>query len=303
MAWTESRSRDEWLAEVKRRGERLRRRRQLTVALISALALVLPASALAGFLTADSGGDQQLAVAGPPSPPATGPASATEASPDPGTTLPSEPAALDAPVPTTTNYGVPVLNPDRRAEPPVLPAGGAVATLAPPGTVPPNDDPVVRVTTTVATSRTTIPSLLPNQSTASGTAAGAAVARQSPCPAEALQIDVVPSKARFALGETVSGTFFLQTREASDCSVALPGSFRIEEVATGKVLATVGATSEFASPARAEPGKMLTSTFSWDQTDCSGSSCTQVPSGLYQAVAVWPDGGPYRGWGEFRIGG
>lgn len=302
MAWTESRSRDEWLAEVKRRGERIRRRRRMAVAFVGVLALFLPLSALAGFVTADPGRDQQLQVAGPAATSAARSRAASELSSGPGTTVPSEPAPEEAPAPTTTIYGLPAQTVNPLVEPPALPANGAV-TLAPPGSIPLTDDPVVRTTTTLTSPRTTTsPPLLPNQSIASSTSGGAA-ARLAPCPPEALQIDVVPSKATFAVGETVSGTFFLQTRQASDCSVSLPSSFRIEEVASGKVLGAVGATTEFASPARAEPGKMLTSTFSWYPADCSDSSCGQVAPGLYQAVAVWSEGGPYRGWGEFRIGG
>lgn len=121
------------------------------------------------------------------------------------------------------------------------------------------------------------------------------------CPAEALQIDVVPTKATFGRGETARGVGFVQTRAARGCLAPTPAFFRIEDVATGKVLATVPATSESPSPIEAEPGKMYTSNFSWDQKDCSGTVCAQAPVGLYQAVIVWTWDGPYRGWGEFRI--
>ncbi|HVL04806.1 MAG TPA: hypothetical protein VM388_02390 [Acidimicrobiales bacterium] len=303
MAWTESRSRDEWLAEVRRRGGRLRRRRRVAAALVGALAMVPPLSVAAGFLTADQGREQEVSVAGPaPAGGASGPVTAREVAPAPGITLPDEPEPVQDPAAPTTLPGLSPENLHRRAEPPV-PGDGAV-TQAPPMTTPPADDPVVRAATTLPPPATTAPpQLTPNQPTAGGLSAGAPGSALAPCPAEGLQLDVVPSKATFSLGETVSGMFFLQTGRAGDCRITLPASFRIEDVATGKVLGTVGATTELPSPARAEPGKMYTSTFSWDQSDCSGATCAQAAPALYQAVAVWSDGGPYRAWGEFRVAG
>lgn len=124
----------------------------------------------------------------------------------------------------------------------------------------------------------------------------------APCPPRGLQIDVVPTKATFFAGETVRGMFFVQTAGAIGCAVAMPTSFRIEEVATGKVVGHVAATSEYPSAIKSD-GWMYTSTFEWDRQDCSGSTCAPVPPSLYQAVAEWTGGSPYRGWGEFRIGG
>lgn len=122
-----------------------------------------------------------------------------------------------------------------------------------------------------------------------------------PCAAEALQIDVVPTKATFAAGEMVRGMFFVQTSRATGCAIAMPTSFRIENVATGKVLGSTPAVTEVPSPLAAGGG-MHTSTFAWEPQDCSGPTCEPVPAALYQAVAEWHGGSPYRGWGEFRIG-
>lgn len=124
----------------------------------------------------------------------------------------------------------------------------------------------------------------------------------APCPPEGLQIDVVPTKATFLAGDTVGGMFFVQTGRAVGCAVAMPTSFRIEEVATGKVVGNVAATSEYPSAIKSD-GWTYTSTFEWDRQDCSGATCVPVPPSLYQAVAEWTGGSPYRGWGEFRIGG
>lgn len=123
-----------------------------------------------------------------------------------------------------------------------------------------------------------------------------------PCVPEALQIDVVPTKATFSAGETVKGMFFVQTAGATNCAVAMPATFRIENVATGKVLGSTPAVTEVPSPF-ASNGKMQTSTFAWEPRDCSGPTCTPLPPALYQAVAEWSGGSAYRGWGEFRIGG
>lgn len=123
-----------------------------------------------------------------------------------------------------------------------------------------------------------------------------------PCVPEALQIDVVPTKATFPAGETVKGMFFVQTSRATNCAVAMPATFRIENVATGKVLGSTPAVTEVPSPF-ASDGKMQTSTFAWEPRDCSGPTCTPLPPALYQAVAEWAEGSSYRGWGEFRIGG
>ncbi|MDQ4069987.1 MAG: hypothetical protein M3203_11035, partial [Actinomycetota bacterium] len=59
MPWTESRSRDEWLAEVRRRGERIRRRRRLAVSAVGAVALLVPGAALVSLSSA-GGPDPQL---------------------------------------------------------------------------------------------------------------------------------------------------------------------------------------------------------------------------------------------------
>jgi hypothetical protein len=129
-----------------------------------------------------------------------------------------------------------------------------------------------------------------------------AAAGSFPCVPEALQIDLVPTKATFAAGETVRGMYFVQTYGATNCSVAMPASFRIENVATGKVLGSTPAITEVPNPLAAD-GQTHTSTFAWEPRDCSGPTCTTLPPALYQAVAEWSGGSSYRGWGEFRAGG
>ena len=51
----------------------------------------------------------------------------------------------------------------------------------------------------------------------------------------------------------------------------------------------------------AEPGKSFSSSFTWDQKNCSGSSCAQVPAGTYVVIADWTESGPYSGRSSFQI--
>jgi hypothetical protein len=314
LPWTESRSRDEWLAEVRRRGERIRRRRRIGYAAVVAVALVLPVNFTAAALRSSPGREVELTVAGPAlvgdttPPPAQSDVAASGDVPPPAAT------AFEAPTTTLAERQPESISRPLVTETTVRP----FVTPASPGPDAPADDPVVRSTTTVPPPQTIgnpvvptnpstsaapqIASATPATSSALAASAGLGVSSLPACAADALQIDVVPSKPAFLAGETVKGTFCVQTYRATDCSVAMPASFRIENVATGAVLGSVPSTTEVPSPVRAD-GNMYTSTFAWEPRDCSGSVCTDVPPGLYQAVAQWTDGTSYRGWGEFRIGG
>ena len=304
MPWTDSRSREEWLAEVQRRGSRIRRRRRAGFGAVAALALVLPVSLTATALRSGPERAVELSVAGPVLGGGTTPAADTPAPAPPNEVATGEvpavaPTAVDAPTTTVAEVHERVST-----------VNGTPGPRSTPTAVVPADDPVIGPATTLAPPTTIgsvvqTPALSPGAgapSPASGTQVASAAPTLPACAAEALQIDVVPSKATFTVGETVKGTFFVQTYKASDCLVSMPASFRIENVATGAVVGSVTSTTEGPNLIRAD-GKMYTSTFSWDQQDCSGSVCTQVPPALYQAVAQWTNGVPYRGWGEFRIAG
>lgn len=315
MPWTDSRSRDDWLAEVRRRGERIRRRRRIGYGAVVAVALVLPVNFTAAALRSTPERSVELSVAGPvfvgdaAPPPSRSDVATSADEPPPAVT------AFDAPAITVAERQPESISRPFVTETTVRPI---IAPASPESAPPPADDPVVRSTTTVPPPQTIGNPVVPTNQSTGGTAqiASATPATATPttasaasapsslpaCAAEALQIDVVPSKPAFLVGETVRGTFFVQTYRATDCSVAMPASFRIENVATGAVLGSVTAATEVLSPVKAD-GKMYTSTFAWEPRDCSGSACTDVPPGLYQAVAQWTDGTPYRGWGEFRIGG
>lgn len=289
----ETRSRDEWLAEVKRRGGRLRRRRQLTMAFIGALAMMLPFSAMAGFLTADSDLGRQLSVAGPP--------------PAPG--HPQAPAGADdvirgsddtLPEPTTTST--------LKAEPPAEAVPGRTqASTA--------DDPVVRMTTTTAPlSNSSTPSQSPTQSTTiplpSTTVPAAATLSdqvQCPCPEPVtcpksdVRVIVTTDKAVYAQGETVRGWATLENRSASACRLPTEMFLKVQN-GVGKVVGDFSGNPDFQiSLVDVQPGGTSTTTaVTWNARDCSGSACLPLPPGTYAWVA---DYFPYDGVATFQISG
>lgn len=117
---------------------------------------------------------------------------------------------------------------------------------APEAAIPTIDDPIVRRTPTDA------PPVAPVVAAPDrGGPPAPAAPGVPPCVPQALQIDVVPTKARFSAGETVEGMFFVQTSGATNCAVAMPTSFRIENVATGEVLGSTPAVTEV--PTRSLP--------------------------------------------------
>ena len=294
MPWTESRSRQEWLEEVKRRGERLRRRRRLSFAVVGALALVLPATALATFFGA--GGDNRdvhLAVAGPPP---TGEVAGAVPTTGAGDT-PSAPPQEE----TTTTTAEPQLRVEAahgRTEPPS------------PGSSVPLDDPVLRRPgatnppvpsgNSASDPNTPIPSepVSPPPTVAPPTTAPGAAS----CPSSDVPVTVTTDKSTYAPGETVRGSTTIENRGGAACLLPTRGFVRILNAA-GKQVSNFAYTMEYRFPVLAEPGKTFTTPFSWDQKDCSGPSCVQVPSGHYTVVADWTEGGPYSGRGSFTIGG
>ena len=298
MPWTESRSRDEWLAEVRRRGERIRRRRHLAVSAVGAVALLVPGYAV---LSLSSVGEPdrsfQVAAGGPVT---------TAAS---GAELPSVMGSDDV-APTTTAL-VP--------SPAVPPAGPSFSTTtievhrrgASVESVPVRDEPVVRaappLTPTTAGERNGAA-----QGTLSGAAnsAGAAppastavpttAASPPPCPASEVRVTVTLEKSAYAPGETVRWSSTLENRSASTCLVSGRAFFHVEN-GSGTTVGSFPYTANYMLPVPAEPGKTITNTGSWDQRDCSASPCVQVPAGPYVVVAEWTEGGPYVGRGSFQI--
>lgn len=201
MPWTESRTREEWLAEVRRRGERIRRRRRVALSVVGALALVLPVSALVSMTGGDP--DPNLRV--------------TAAGPGQGSTA----AGALLPIVTTTSLEAEIAH--------VPPSGSAAA--AEPGSVPsaeasppttaevhrragavngraPYDDPVVRPAPTTT--------LGEGGSTGNSSSSPALAAPSAPppttdptlttCPVSEVEVVVTVERSNYASGETVQWT-------------------------------------------------------------------------------------------------
>lgn len=301
MPWTESRSRDEWLSEVRRRGERIRRRRRFTAAVAGSFALVLPLSAVTGYLAGQPERGVELSVAGPapldrPVPPDTGP----------------QVSRLPADEPATTTTTIAELH-----------GRVAASTGSPPPTFPAADDPVVRSTTA-----TTLPAPLLGSVPAGGSALAAATPLAPPEPAPATCVEsefsltISLGKKAYAPGEAVSVSSTLEKRSPGTC--LLP-DWRVELIlmnSAGTDLTEVaGSTSsshtadqykKWVDPCRpddcrrpVDPGPVLTATYSWEMIDCrnyptgpvipvppDGSHCRPFPPGTYTVVADWKGPGP-----------
>ncbi|HEV2757955.1 MAG TPA: hypothetical protein VGV86_00175 [Acidimicrobiales bacterium] len=272
----------------------------MATALFGALALVLPVSAMATFLGRAERGVELTATGLPPSsaPAVTGDVSGpptTAANGDAPTatdaTTTEEPARPSGGLSPTTTVEVPSRVPSvNGAGPP--PAAPATSVL-------PADDPVVRPP----------PGSLPGGN-ASAAGGGAVTGpppgpptndpQMAPCPAADVTVSVTTEKDAYAPGETVRGSSTLANGSTTTCLLPTRAFFRVLD-ASGKTVGSFAYTLELRMPVKAEPGKTFTSAFVWDQKDCSGSSCLQVPAGTYTAVADWNESGPYSGRGSFRI--
>ena len=235
-----------------------------------ALAVILLAVALVTLLA--GGGDPEVRLtAGGPVPAGDTPSTAAGGQP---------PAPPDAT--TTTNDRLRVEAVHGRTspgEPPASPPAPDVRT--------PSSDP---------SGSTTSPVLVPPPSTTVAPAAGAA----EPCPRSAVKVTVATDRAAYGPGQGVQGSSSLENRSATACLLPTRAFFRITNGA-GKDVGSFAYTLEFRLPVRAEPGKTFTSTFTWDQKDCAGSACAQVPPGTYAAVADWTESGPYTGTTTFQV--
>jgi hypothetical protein len=297
LPWTESRSREEWLAEVRRRGERIRRRRLLAVSAVGAVALLAPAFAVASYtIDGDRGRRLQVAAEGPPpSRGATGPS------------LPSVIAGGQALSTTTTLAGAEPLPEVTAPSGPLYSTTTTAADVnrraSPTTVVPSYDDPVVRPTpsTTVTDG---------NSSRSSGATTSPTVTTLPPppgeptlsaCPTGDVKVTVVVGKPTYAPGETVSWSSTIENRSPTACLMSGRAFFHVEDTA-GKIVGSFAYTADYMLPVKAEPGKTITNSGTWDQKDCSGPACTQVPAGAYVVVAGWTEGGPWTGRGSFQIG-
>ena len=107
-------------------------------------------------------------------------------------------------------------------------------------------------------------------------------------------------RTAYAPGQVVQGASTLENRSATACLLPTRAFFRIVNGA-GKDVGSFAYTADFRFPVPAEPGKTFTSTFTWDQKDCAGSACVQVPPGTYTVVADWRESGPYTGSTTLQI--
>ncbi len=285
----ETRSRDEWLAEVKRRGGRLRRRRRVGFGAVAALALVLPVSVTAGVLSGGAERAVELSVAGP------APAGGMAPLPAPPNELATgEVPAVAAPAEEAPTTSIAEVH-ERVAS-----INGVPAPRSSPASEPPADEPVIRPETTTTSpsgsSSSPVRPMPPPTTVPPATSEPAA----APCAPSEARVTVSTEKASYGPGESVRGASTLENRSSSACLLPTRAFFRIMNAA-GKDVGSFAYTLELRMPVRAEPGKVFTSTFTWDQLDCAGSACAQVPPGTYTAVADWTESGPYTGSTTFHI--
>ena len=287
----ETRSHDEWLAEVKRRGGRLRRRRQLAMAVVGAVALVLPVSVLTTLLDGDADRDVSQLVAGPGR-----------------TTSPAGDIAPSAEIGAGSAGEIPFLEPTTTT---VMPASPGPVTA-------PADDPVVR------TVPTTVGITAMQSAPTTTVAAEPPEPAPAPCIASEFRVTVTMEQDAYRPGDTVSGSSVLEKLSPGKCLVPdwfLQISFLNDAGKDVTEIALVrmnGSTDEqYAKwyeacgpnrcPRWVEKGAVRTETFAWETLDCSNyptgpivpvpgdtSYCRPFPAGTYTVVANWtgPGSGP-----------
>lgn len=282
----ETRSRDEWLAEVKRRGGRLRRRRRVGFASVAALAMVLPVSLTAAALRTGPERAVELSVAGPAPVPTDGATGTPSTSPvdEPvadgsAATTDEAPPLAGAPSPTTTTTEV-----HRRVatvrDPVVEPTPRTV-----PASVPPADDPVVASppTTLALAPTSTVP-----VSSATGTTLSTTGTQSRPmCLGSEFGFRVGTDKSAYATGEPVKVVATVEKRTATACRLPSQVHVRIDNSAGQNVVA-FPYTIDIVVPDNAEPGMTFTGSYTWDQRDCVNASCAQAPAGTYVVYGEAP---------------
>jgi hypothetical protein len=305
LPWTESRSRDEWLSEVRRRGERIRRRRRLTATAAGAFALVLPLSAVTGYLAGQPERGMELSVAGPA----------------PVDTVPPDTAAPQVPPPPAPPADVPATT--TTTMPPAGPGRGGAGTGAPPPTIPAADDPVVRSTPT-----TTAP--LPPLGTAGGGGLAAATplgsAEPPPGPATCVEsefsLTLTLDKKTYGPGEPVNASSTLEKRSPGTCLlpdwwleiilINSAGTDLTNEAGSTYSSSSADQHEKWVDPCRpgdcrrpVDPGPVFSATYRWGMFDCrsqpagpvipvppDGSNCHPFPPGTYTVVAEWKGAWP-----------
>lgn len=257
--------------------------------LVGAVAAVVPMTAMVTFVGRTTERLVELTAAAPPG--ATESPTTSVAEPVPGARS-ETPSSEPGPVLTT---------PTTEAQLRVIAGPARTEPETPPTSVATYDDPVVRpapVTTVPASgggssSSGPLPSVV--------TTIPPLTRQPPPCPASEVRVTVATERPTYAPGEVVRATSTLENRSATTCLLPTRAFFRIENSA-GTSVGSFAYTMDFRLPVQAEPGKTFTSTMSWDQRDCSGSTCAQVPAGSYTVVADWTESGPYSARIGFQIG-
>ena len=123
----------------------------------------------------------------------------------------------------------------------------------------------------------------------------------SACPPAEVAVTVATGKAAYAVGETVTGSSVLQNQSSTACLVPARVRWAVQDLA-GNDVSGFAYTADYALPVRAEPGQSFPGTFSWNQNNCSGASCTPVPPGTYVLVGRWTEGGSFTAQATFQVG-
>ena len=269
----------------------------MALSAVVAVALLGPAFAMVSY-PSGGGVDRQLQVA------ASGPAPTSDAA---GPSVPTVFAESDA-IPTTTARPGAVALPEVTA-----PSGPLYSTTTAVvhrregsvNSVPPADHPVVRAapptTNPIGAGGTGSAQSGAAMPVSPATTAPPADSGPSACPTGDVKVSVTVDKPTYASGERVSWSSTLENRSSTTCLMSGRAFFHVEDTA-GKIVGSFAYTADYMLPVKAEPGKAITNTGTWDQQDCSGPTCKQVAAGTYVVVAGWTEGGPWVGRASFQIG-
>lgn len=253
MAWNELDEplrgrRQELLARVVGRGERLRQRRRVAwgaAAVSAVLAVAVPAAVWRG--ASDSGSRVVSASGGPAAP---GPSADTGATTDGTTTVP---APSDSAVPAT----------------------------------PPPSDARPTTTTSRPAAREPSPVVPPPPQSPTPTAQAGAVEQPPRCTPADLEVNATTDKTSYGPGEVVRVSGTLRNRSSQTCTYGASLRFEVRDGAGTPVFGYGGHAHYIAGqePRLAPEESVATFPGQWDQQICAGmNGCTPAPPGVYTIV-------------------
>jgi hypothetical protein len=117
----------------------------------------------------------------------------------------------------------------------------------------------------------------------------------------AVSVSVTTGKGAYAVGETLTGASVLRNNAAAACLVPARVRWAVQDLA-GHDVSGFAYTADYALPVEAEPGQSFPGSVTWNQTNCSGVPCTQVPPGTYVLVGRWTEGGSFTAQATFTVG-